>query len=276
MTISKNKLKFVYIISSIIVVAILVYWYFSNLNFTSNHPFEHRFFQSIIIISTRTSATISVLYLAYLYKPATKVGKFWLFLGLGLLSKTIGEVLYQYFLVFTDIPAFPSIADIFFLAAYPFWYIAFYIQIKLISVKLLLSEKIIVFGIFITLCVFTFIMVIILPIYELYPLSSLDIFLLVMGASYPLCDLVLLISILILFTKLRKGKMEITWILILLGFLIYLIANIIFNWFWAVVQIVMGYAIFDALISIGHIFILNGALTVISLMKTEFEHLNNN
>ena len=69
--------------------------------------------------------------------------------------------------------------------------------------------------------------------------------------------------------------MESAWVLILLGFLVYLIANIIFNWIWAVVQVVMGYAIFDALISIGHIFILNGALTVISLMKTEFAALNN-
>ena len=275
MTISKNKLKFIYIISSIIIVALSVYWYFSNLVFMANHPFEHKVFQNIIILSARTFATISVLYLAYLYNPTTKVGKVWLFLGLGLLLKTIGEFLFSYFLLFTDIPPFPSIADIFFLAAYPFWYIAFYIQIKLISVKLTKGEKIIVFSVFITLCILTFITAIILPTFELYPLSSLDIFLLVLGASYPLCDLVLLISILILITKLRKGKMEIAWILILSGFLIYLVANIIFSWAWVVVQIVTGYTVTSLLQSIAHILFLNGALTVISLMKTEFEPLNN-
>ena len=97
---------------------------------------------------------------------------------------------------------------------------------------------------------------------------------LVLGASYPLCDLVLLISILILITKLRKGKMEIAWILILSGFLIYLVANIIFSWAWVVVQIVTGYTVTSLLQSIAHILFLNGALTVISLMKTEFEALN--
>ena len=98
MTISKNKLKFIYIISSIIIVALSVYWYFSNLVFMANHPFEHKVFQNIIILSARTFATISVLYLAYLYNPTTKVGKVWLFLGLGLLLKTIGEFLFSYFL----------------------------------------------------------------------------------------------------------------------------------------------------------------------------------
>ena len=92
-----------------------------------------------------------------------------------------------------------------------------------------------------------------------------------MGASYPICDLVLVICIMVLFTKLRHGKIEIAWFLILSGFLIYLIANIIFNWLWAVMQIVMGYALFDALISIGHIFILNGAVSFISLTTRTFE-----
>jgi len=275
MNISKNRLKLVYICSSIIIVALSVYWYFSNLVFTSNHPFEHKIFQNLTILSARTIATIFVLYLAYLYKPTTKVGKVWLFLGLGLLLKTIGEFLFSYFLLFTNIPPFPSIADIFFLAAYPFWYMAFYIQIKLISVKLTKGEKIIVFGVFITLCILTFITAIILPIFELYPLSSLDIFLLAVGASYPLCDLVLLISILILLTKLRKGKMNIAWILILSGFLIYLVANIIFSWAWVVVQVVTGYTITSLLQAIAHILFINGALTVISLMKTEFAPLNN-
>jgi len=274
MNISKNRLKLVYICSSIIIVALSVYWYFSNLVFTSNHPFEHKIFQNLTILSARTIATIFVLYLAYLYKPTTKVGKVWLFLGLGLLLKTIGEFLFSYFLLFTNIPPFPSIADIFFLAAYPFWYMAFYIQIKLISVKLTKGEKIIVFGVFITLCILTFITAIILPIFELYPLSSLDIFLLAVGASYPLCDLVLLISILILLTKLRKGKMNIAWILILSGFLIYLVANIIFSWAWVVVQVVTGYTITSLLQAIAHILFINGALTVISLMKTEFASLN--
>jgi hypothetical protein len=112
--------------------------------------------------------------------------------------------------------------------------------------------------------------VVVLPIQAVYPIPEEETFDYALGASYPILDLILILSILVVFAKLRHGKINLAWILLLAGFFLITVADIAFNWIEAFELETVLFEFYDLLFLIGYIIILVGALSVISLMTKTF------
>jgi hypothetical protein len=208
-----------------------------------------------------------------LYKPSTIAGKVWLLLAIGMLGWTIGEIIYIYYELFTDIAPFPSIADLFYLLAYIPLSIGLILQLRIIKVELPNKEKIITAIIYIAICVLVIITVIILPILEIYPIPEEETLVYFVSFLYPIFDLLLIFCVVIVFVKFRHGKINMAWILLLVGFLCDTFGDILFNWQEAVIGAEAMFEPFDLLFILGYILIINSAFTMVHLLTKEFETL---
>ncbi|MFW9906829.1 MAG: hypothetical protein ACFFFH_21170, partial [Candidatus Thorarchaeota archaeon] len=240
--------------------------------FTEEQWYEAYIFQDVVTIASAFLAFLFLLCVAILYKPSTKAGKVWLLFSLGYLAWTIGETIYSYYELFTDIAPFPSMADFFYLIAFLPISIGLILQARLIKIQLSTQEKIIIILLFITISMIVIIAVILLPIQEAYPIPEEEKFAYFIGMLYPICDLILILCVLIVFFKLRHGKITVAWILLLVGFLFDTIGDILFNWVETVREEEMLFEPFDLFFIFGYIFVINSALTMIYLMSKTFEN----
>ncbi|TFG27706.1 MAG: hypothetical protein EU532_06860 [Promethearchaeota archaeon] len=271
MKISDKSMRLIYIINGIFILAMIIIWFIPSLLFSEEMEFEANMFQSYMIIITAGIATINLCYLAKRYKLPTTLGKMWFLLGLGMLGWVIGEIIYTYYENFTDIEPFPSIADLFYLLAYIPLSVGFIIQMRVLKITLPNRDKLFVFISFLIICIIVMISVIILPIQEVSPIPEDEIFAYFVGALYPIFDLFLMLCIFVVFAKLRHGEINIAWLFLLLGFLLTVFADIIFNW----VEVVGGepatFELYDLLYLIGYVLIYIGAFKVINIMTKTFE-----
>lgn len=270
LSVSKTSLKIVYIISSIIVL-VLIYIWFSGI-FTEEQWYEAYIFQDVVTIVSAALAFIFILYIAILYKPSTYAGKIWLLFALGFLAWTIGEIIYIYYEFFTDIDPFPSIADFFYLIAYLPISIGLIMQSRLIKIPLSTQEKIIIVLLFAVISIVVFITVIFLPIQEVYPIPEEEIVAYIVGVLYPICDLILILFVFVVFIKMRHGKINVAWMLLLIGFLLDTTGDILYNWVVTVRKEELLFEPFDLFFIFGYIFSINSAITMIYLMSKTFEN----
>lgn len=268
--ITKTKLRITYSISIIVIITLIFIW-FSGI-FTEQQWYEAYIFQVVVTIVPAFLAFLFLLYVAILYNLSTKVGKIWLLFALGLLAWTIGEIIYSYYELFTDIDPFPSIADFFYLIAFLPITLGLIIQSRLIKIPLSIQEKIIITLLFIVISTLVFITVILLPVQEIYPIPDEEVFAYSVGILYPICDLILILCVMIVYFKLRRGKINVAWILLLIAFLLDTIGDILFNWVVTVRKEEMLFEPFDLFFIFGYIFVINSAITMIYLMSKTFEN----
>ncbi len=273
MKISDKILKICYATSLIIVIIMTIIW-ISNFPFSKEQVFEASLFQTIVLITVLTIGTILLFYLSTIYKTSTTVGKVWLCLGLGLLFWTIGEIMFSYYELFTDIEPFPSMSDFFYLSAYILLSAGLIVQMHLTKIKLTLLEKSIIAVIFLVITIIVVITVIVLPFQEVGPIPDSEIFSYFVAALYPIFDLVLILCVLIVFAKIHRGKINIAWVILLIGFSLSTIADIIFNWSASVGSIDLLFQPYDLIYFMSYIAIINGALCLLNIMTKTFETSN--
>lgn len=271
MKISDKSMKLIYIINGIFILAMIIIWFIPSLIFSEAMEFEANIFQSILIIMTAAIDTICLWYLANRYKLPTTLGKMWFLLGLGMLGWFIGEIIYTYYENFTEIDPFPSIADLFYLLAYIPLSIGLILQMRLLKITLPKRDKFIVFISFLIICIIVIVSVIILPIQEVSPIPEDEIFAYFVAALYPILDLFLMLCIFVVFAKLYHGEINTAWLFLLLGFLLTVFADIIFNWVEVVGVEPVTFELYDLLYLIGYILIYIGAFKVINIMTKTFE-----
>lgn len=264
-------MKISYIINAIFIIAMSIVWTFNEFFFSESMTFEANMFQSIIIIIAAALGAIFLIHVALLYKISTSIGKVWLLLGLGIMGWCIGDIIYAYYENYTEVAPFPSIADLFYLLAYIPLSWGLILQMRLLQIKLPLGEKIIIAIIFIIVCIIVAVFVIVIPIQEEYPIPEDELIGYLVSALYPIVDLILLLCVIIVFAKFRKGKIHVAWILLLMGILMTLIADILFNWVESIVEETATFELYDLLFLIGYVFIYIGALAVINIMTKTFE-----
>lgn len=270
MRISNNSIKIVYLVSFIFIIIMIIIW-ISGI-FIIEYPFfEASLFQSIVAITTGSIAAILLLYLAFLYKISTRVGKIYFTLGVGMLELAIGDFIYSYYELFTDIDPFPSIADIFYLSSYIPLIIGLILQMKLLKITLSYQEKIFIAIIFGVICFFVVTTVIILPPYDYRPLLEKEIIEYVISIYYPIYDLVLILCIMVVLTKLRHGEINIAWILMLTGFLLITMADILFTWVQNGSEEELLFEPFDLFFIIGYVLIINSVFKIINIMIEPFD-----
>jgi len=277
MTISKNFEKLFYIINAILIFSFIILWVTADLLF-SEDMFFSSILDTILLIIASGIAGLLCLYLASIYNLSTSTGKIWFFIGLGMFGWLVGDLLFTYYEIFTEEAPFPSIADFFYLIAYIPLSLGLIIQMRLLKVPLSTSEKIVILLIYLAVCVFIVLMVIIFPIQNLYEggvIPQEDLLGITIAALYPIFDLILLICVMIVFVKLRHGQINKAWLLLLIGILFIIIADIVFTWKENVSGVILTWEYYDLLFLIGYIFIYISAFSIISIMSRTFQKNEN-
>lgn len=153
-------------------------------------------------------------------------GKSFLFIFFGFLCFFIGEFIWFIFDYFLGIDPFPSVADFFFLLAYPFLFIGLYKEILLVDIKL--SWKKLIFIMLISL-----LLIFLVGYFGIYAAWDNEASLTenIVAISYGIGDIILIcaiIFILELILEYKKGKLFNVWLLLISGFIFMLIADIFF------------------------------------------------
>ena len=272
MEISEKNEKIFYLINIILMGLFTVIWLIGDILMPE---FETaNIFQTIIMAIAAGIAGIFCIYLGIRYKLSTSTGKVWLLIGLGMFGWLIGDIIYSYYELYLDEPPFPSIADVFYLGAYLPLSLGFIIQTRVLEMELKNSEKIMIGIIYSIICILVIITVLFLPIQDWYggeAIPSEELPSVIIGALYPIFDLFLLICVMVVLVKLRGGKINLAWILLIIGFLIMIFADILYNWKENVIGEALNWEIYDLLFLFSYMFISMGAFSVIALLTREFK-----
>ena len=145
-------------------------------------------------------------------------GKAWILLSLSMISWFIGEQVWLvYDLVYNENP-FPSLADFFYLIGYAFFFAfsLYYLQ----PVKNAITKKIVGIAIVISIA-----LLIPTVYYALDNNTGYNSFELALAASYPILDAVTLVPSMIGIVLFLGGKVNFMWALVMLGMLIFVMAD---------------------------------------------------
>jgi PAS domain S-box-containing protein len=149
------------------------------------------------------------------------------FLGLGILSESVGQIIFTYYEQILMHPApFPSWADAAYLTLYP----SFFVAILLLThpASGLSSARLALDGLAIMVAVFAFSWYFIVePAYEQ---STDSTFAKVVGATYPLCDVLLLACLLLLWSRLRDDALRPVFALLGLALAIIIVTDTIYDY----------------------------------------------
>jgi hypothetical protein len=271
MKVSNKDIKIIYLVDSIFITIVAIIWGFNEVIFSENMYFEAKLFQMITIAVCSGLGAIFLIYLGIIYKLSTSSGKIWLLLGIGILGWCLGDITYSYYETFTDISPFPSIADLFYLLGYIPLSLGLILQTRSLKMNLQVPEKIIIAIIFTIVSLVVLLSVVIIPIIEVYPIPQEGAFEYFIAALYPIFDLLLIICVMVVYAKFRKGTINTAWIFLLSGIVFTLIADIFFNWVETVIGQSARFEFYDLLFIIGYVFIYTGALSIINIMSTAFE-----
>lgn len=223
-------------------------------------------------IASLVLSAIILLVLGGTYKISSSMGKVWALLGIGILLWLAGEIVYFSYDL-QGIEPFPSIADYFYFIGYLPLIVGLVFQMRLLKLTLNTVEKVVVI-------VLTSIVTLAITIFILYPAISAglleeepDIVALVAGAMYPMLDIVLLAGVFTVSAKLRHGKINAAWILILVGLVLTTVADSIYQ----ITDLTRNpeaiapmFEWYDLAFLAGYLLIAMGAIKGINVISTSF------
>lgn len=167
----------------------------------------------------------------------SRLGKALSFLSLGLITWGFGTIIIAYFNIFNNASyPYPSIADLFYIASWPFWFLGIInlfkvtgatMNIKNIAGKLF-TVLVAVFGLF--LSYYLLFIVARGGVFEIDTSNYLRLFL---DFAYPFFDVIILISASLLYVLSAKylgGLFKIPILIIIVGFLINYFADMVFTY----------------------------------------------
>ncbi len=175
---------------------------------------------TVFVASLISSAAVSAasFVIAKRYWGTHIFGKAYLAFALGYLCYFIAEVLYYSFDLYLGIEPYPSVADIFFFALYPFNLILLILNINFFSPKLSLKLKtwlIVIPALVFTLYVYTSFLEFEEPNFDFY-----YGIIFVLGASVVLSYAILGASIF------SKGVLRVAWLLLIVGILVSTVGDV--------------------------------------------------
>lgn len=166
-----------------------------------------------------TSLIISKRYWDY----SDVLGKAYLALSIGWFFYAVGSSTYEYMsdIVNPDSVPYPSLADVFFLASYPFWYYHLARNVKYYAAKISPRTKIVLIAVACGLIVsFTY-----LTVSQTDFTKSENYLMFYTSEIYVACDSVLLSLAILGAVVFRKTILGNVWLLLMIGFLIYQISD---------------------------------------------------
>lgn len=173
-------------------------------------------------ISLGVLVVFSIILTIKLYKQKHFQSKAFLFFTIGALCWFIAEVIWSLYDYVYNLDPFPSEADGFYIAAYPFFVIFLLISLK--PIRKSISKKIWIFSFVLS---FTFLIPSILACYNALDESDggLDIVSKSIALSYPVLSTFQLAPAIIGIMFMAKKPVSYSWMLLLFGFLIYIISD---------------------------------------------------
>jgi hypothetical protein len=269
MKISDRAIKVIFALIACWIAIASCFWIVGNDMFVDADPILVEILQEVMLMTSIALGAIFLLILGSVYKLSTTMGKVWMFLGIGMMLWLIGEFLITYYdtsvyalLDPGDVPNY-GIYDLFYISAYPFLAVGLLIQMRLLKMSTSSKEKV---GIAIAIVVSSVIIfwISLLPMIVAWGTSA-DIIGDIVLALYPVLDMFLIACVIIVFAKLRKGKINIAWILILIGFVVMTVADTVYQ-IYQQAEIEVLFAPFDLMYLISYLLIFAGALKVINVM----------
>jgi hypothetical protein len=175
------------------------------------------------------AAVLPVAAAGYTYlkvKERGKEGVVWLLLCIGLLLWLGGETLWFYLETVTQEVPYPSMADVSWLLGYPVLFAAFYMEYSRLDVDVGIKKKAGILGIvLLVLIVMTW--VLLYPIAVSDEVTNVEKFL---DLAYPVGDLAILYVALLVTSLYLGGRLGNAWLLICIGFILYVAADLTFSY----------------------------------------------
>ncbi|MBD3310937.1 MAG: hypothetical protein GF349_00370 [Candidatus Magasanikbacteria bacterium] len=231
-------------------------------------------FYSLSTISYLLSSLLSVVaavYVVKIYNKDTKHGNAMMWILLGLFGWFAGELIWIIY-EFLGKDPFPSIADLFFLLAYPAFFVGF-----LKEYRLSLAEKTKKIKWFNFMPLLILVLFFVYMLFYLSQVENNDFFEEVIGASYYFADLILagvLVFIMVTIKKYSQGRILLAWIYISVGMVAHFIADLLFSFMTeAYEQSIPVYTVIDMIWIIGFLFFACGLFTMGLVVKEVREKL---
>ncbi len=249
-----------------IVVAFMI-WIFGATWFAEADELIALVFSSMMIIASIALAGMFLLVLGGTYKISSSMGKVWLLLGIGLLFWLAGEVIFFGYDL-QGIEPFPSMADIFYYLAYVPVAAGIVIQVRLLKVKLGALEMVVVvlLSMLSSLAIVYFVL---WPAFESFIAEPYDLLVLFAGTMYTVLDIVLLIFVFTVSAKLRHGKINTAWILIVAGLILTTVADSLY-WIADNQDLKATFYWYDFAFLASYLLIAMGAIKGINVISTSF------
>lgn len=202
-----------------------VYIYFLvNGGLENNYLLTSSLFFSPIIIGTVIGFLV-----AREYGVKTSHGKSFLLLTIGILLLLLGEVTWVVFEYFLEIEPFPSLADAFYLLAYPFLFLGLLFEVRIGKINLNFKSFVLSLISFLGLgAVFFYAAILGQLDSEISRVEN------IISALYGIGDIILILGSLLLFLvvfEYRKGRVFLCWLWFLLNFIFMLAGDLLFNIF---------------------------------------------
>lgn len=248
----------------------VVVWVFGDSWFVEQDPLLFSWIQAILVLLLLAVASISLFKIGLAYKFATMAGKGWSLLAVGMASWFVGEFIYVYMELILEIDPFPTFADAFYLAGYIPLAAGLVIHAGLIKLPMSVGSKVLAATGTALIGTFIIVAVIVYPMSLSWPIPDEDVFVWFVGSLYPILDVMLVASVLIVTMKLRKGKISVAWVLLLVGLLFTVVADTLFNWVSNVGSDARLFEYYDLLFIISYTLVFASTIHVRELMRKAF------
>ncbi|OLS12657.1 MAG: conserved membrane protein of unknown function [Promethearchaeota archaeon CR_4] len=230
----KNPVFIWSLVSVVIVIVDVLVYYFAFTNVSVNPELSvdavwFRHYSTLVITVCAAIAVLSVGFTLKAFGLKSSTGKVWFCLLLGFAFWFVGEIIWWYFYAVDNSDPFPSIADVFWVLGYPLLILGTLLQSRMAKIKIPLREKIVVL-------VVTLIIGVIGVIFIIYPIAVEPItedftadaqF---YSLIFPILDLFLIPSALLLVFKYRGGDFSRAWLIISIGLIITAIYDLLFSY----------------------------------------------
>jgi hypothetical protein len=267
MKISNNGVKIVIGVLAGWIVATVAIWLFGAILFAEVDGIITISFTSLMIIASIALSGSFLLVLGGTYKFSSSMGKVWMLLSIGMFLWLAGEIIYFSYDL-QGIEPFPSIADYFYYIAYLPLTVGLVIQMRMLKVRLVALEiaVVVILSVLSGLAIVYFVL---WPAFEAFIAEPYDPIVLFAGTMYTVLDIVLLVFVFIVAAKLRHGKINSAWILVLTGLILTTVADSLY-WIADNQGIDEMFNWYDLAFLAGYLLIAMGAIKGINVISTSF------
>ena len=237
----KSKLRILLPLVFVVAIINIIVYIWGQTNIASSETL-YSYYSNLMTLMWSFLTFLTFLSVAVLFGLKTIPGKIWLFLSLGIMFWFLGDVIWAYYELILELPSpFPSIADYAYSIGYPLLFVGIIMQVRSINIKLPKLELFVIILVQSIITVLVFILLI-FPIAQEEITEDFTATQLFWSIFYPCGDLILLLGALLLISKYKGGDFSKVWLLLAIGLLIVVAADLVFSYYsWLELEAIWAY-----------------------------------